>query len=74
MSLVARRFEVYCGHATGGLTYAQGLVYGASVAVGVLIVSIAARLAREGGTARPGSNWCCPAKRLHCVWGCCQSL
>ena len=50
-----------------GLTYAQRLIHGSRMAVGVLIVSITARLAREGGSACPGSNYCCPAKRLHCV-------
>jgi hypothetical protein len=47
----------------GCLTYAHGLRRGCvTVAVGVLIVSEAARLAREGGAARPGSKDCCPAK------------
>jgi hypothetical protein len=54
----------------GGLTYTHGFVRGSCMAVGMLVVSVAARLAREGSSARPGSSHCCPAKRLHCVWGC----
>lgn len=69
-SNVARRSAARGGRAMGGLTYAQRLVDWGGVAVGVLIVGVAARLARESGSARPGSNYCCPAKRLHCVWGC----
>lgn len=52
-----------------GWTYAQGFVCGGSMAVGVLVVSVAARLARESCSARPGSSHCCAAKRLHGVWG-----
>ena len=62
----------YSERAMGGLTYTERFVCGGCVAMGVLIVSVAAGLAREGRTARPGSSYRCPAKRLHGVWGCCR--
>jgi hypothetical protein len=48
------------GRGRGRLTYTHGLVDGwARVPVGVFIVGEAARLARERGSARPGSSHCC---------------
>jgi hypothetical protein len=71
---LAQRFGGAPSSAMGGWTYAHGFVRRGGVAVGVvLIVGVAARLAREGGTPRAGCCYRCPAKRLHGVWGCCCS-
>jgi hypothetical protein len=50
---------------TRRLTYPHGLFgvcVAVAVAMGVLVVSISARLARKRGSARPGSSHCCPAE------------
>lgn len=55
-----------CGEGSYSHRFVHGLM---AAVVGVLVVSVPARLAGQGSPALAGGSRCCPAKRLHDVSG-----